>query len=353
MLITTSPIHHPVVHYQGIIHRDIKPANLLWTQDRQTVKISDFGVSHVSEALARSSAQNPSQGRVGINDDRALRKTEGSPAFFAPELCAAVESTPVGTPVNELERVGSRPEYFRRNSGKNLVDNLRSKVTPLASAKSGSASFGIVPASASANMASRPRSNQRDSTASITTISPPLSEAAQQAHQVAQQQSDRSQSHTVRVQNRPLVGKGIDVWALGVTLYCLLFGYTPFHEATSEYELYNMIPKKEIAIPPFMGRDRLPTGSGVIPSYVETEDEFAEGKEVVHLLSRLLEKDPTKRIELHEVKVSCSCPPATLLLPITLIVTTLDLALRNIRGCCVTFETRRSGWRNTTWQTLA
>lgn len=269
------------MHYNGIIHRDIKPANLLWTQDKRTAKISDFGVSHVSEALARSSAVNPVGGRVGLTDDRALRKTEGSPAFFAPELCSAFEITPVGTPVNELGRTSSRPDYFRRFSS-------RSGERPTSSGSGGRLSpiTRMTPGAPS----DRPTSMQRNSTASIMTISQPLS---------AQQQ----QVHKVRQNDRPIVGKGIDVWALGVTLYCLLFGYTPFHEARSEFELYNMIPKKEIVIPPTMGRDRLPTGSGVERAGLEEDPQYAEGREVVDLLSRLLEKDPTKRIELWQVKV--------------------------------------------------
>ena len=123
------------------------------------------------------------------------------------------------------------------------------------------------------------------------TISPPLS--AQKQH-----------SHRPRARERPIVGKGIDVWALGVTLYCFLFGCTPFHEATSEYELYNIIPRKEITIPPTMGSDNIQTGSGAFMATSDSIDDFIEGAEVVNLLSRLLEKDPTKRIELHEVKVS-------------------------------------------------
>lgn len=283
------------LHYQGIIHRDIKPANLLWTQDRRCVKISDFGVSHVSEALARSSAADPAGGRVGLNDDRALRKTEGSPAFFAPELCAAVETTPVGTPVHELERTGSRPDYFRRQSNKSNKSSLNAEWPAATAGGTLRATADLSPFSsmqaveAAAAASKRPAHVNRTSTQTITTISHPLS---------AQQQ----QAHRIRARERPVVGKGIDVWALGVTLYCLLFGYTPFHEATTEYELYNMIPRKEITIPATMGSDRLPTGSGVPSNLTATSSEYAEGREVVDLLARLLEKDPTKRIGLHEVK---------------------------------------------------
>src|SRR5919199_1835246 len=34
-------------HERGVIHRDIKPQNLLFTADRQTVKIADFGVAKI------------------------------------------------------------------------------------------------------------------------------------------------------------------------------------------------------------------------------------------------------------------------------------------------------------------
>ena len=63
--------NHLLVHSQNIIHRDIKPENLLVTADG-TAKISDFGVSIILEGL----------------DDERLKRTVGSPAFLAPELCS-------------------------------------------------------------------------------------------------------------------------------------------------------------------------------------------------------------------------------------------------------------------------
>ncbi|KAI0833546.1 kinase-like domain-containing protein [Trametes gibbosa] len=78
------------LHYQGIIHRDIKPANLLWTADRRTVKITDFGVSTFSYAQRLAAA-----GKGNIKDDDTdpilmdesdLSKTAGTPMFLAPEI---------------------------------------------------------------------------------------------------------------------------------------------------------------------------------------------------------------------------------------------------------------------------
>ena len=42
----------------------------------------------------------------------------------------------------------------------------------------------------------------------------------------------------------PDIGKAIDIWAMGVTLYCFVFGKIPF-EAESEFELLNVIPVAE------------------------------------------------------------------------------------------------------------
>lgn len=82
------------VHYQGIIHRDIKPANLLWTSDRRTVKISDFGVSTFSYAqrLAAAGKGNIKEDDTDpiLMDESDLSKTAGTPMFLAPEIVADV-----------------------------------------------------------------------------------------------------------------------------------------------------------------------------------------------------------------------------------------------------------------------
>ncbi|KAG0179207.1 hypothetical protein DFQ28_003172 [Apophysomyces sp. BC1034] len=158
------------LHYQGIIHRDIKPANLLYTKDR-IVKISDFGVSYFNELLAgdRELHQNC------IEIDRELAETAGTPAFFAPELCAGED-------------------------------------------------------------------------------------------------------------DRQRVTKAIDVWALGVTLYCFIFGQCPFN-AVTEFELFDIIPTQTLKFPP-------PDEVGF-----DVSDDL---KDLLHLL---LTKNPEERISLEEVKV--------------------------------------------------
>ncbi|KAJ3156861.1 hypothetical protein HDU86_003396 [Geranomyces michiganensis] len=77
----------------------------------------------------------------------------------------------------------------------------------------------------------------------------------------------------------PPIGKGIDIWALGVTLYCLVFGVVPFI-AETEYELFNVISRKPLEFPPDVTID---------PALQD-------------LLIRLLEKDPAMRITLEEIK---------------------------------------------------
>ena len=104
--------------------------------------------------------------------------------------------------------------------------------------------------------------------------------------------------------NRPQITGQIDVWALGVSLYGMIYGRLPFID-DNQFALFEKIARQET----FISRWRLkgvehtekaPMNSNKrlddIIEYEEVDDEIQD------LLKRLLHKDPTKRISLREVK---------------------------------------------------
>lgn len=99
-------------------------------------------------------------------------------------------------------------------------------------------------------------------------------------------QKSASQSST----GLPKIDHKIDIWAFGVTMYCLLFGKVPFN-ADSEFILFDVIVNQPLEFP----KDRFSFHS---PQDV-SEEEFELAKD---LLSKMLDKNSRSRIDIEEIK---------------------------------------------------
>nr|XP_040025136.1 calcium/calmodulin-dependent protein kinase kinase 1b [Gasterosteus aculeatus aculeatus] len=79
---------------------------------------------------------------------------------------------------------------------------------------------------------------------------------------------------------RRFSGKALDIWAMGVTLYCFVFGRCPFYD-TCILSLHNKIKNKSVEFP-------------------ETP---LISKELKELIKRMLDKNPETRINIPEIKL--------------------------------------------------
>ncbi|KAI0535860.1 hypothetical protein GGR58DRAFT_421180 [Xylaria digitata] len=111
---------------------------------------------------------------------------------------------------------------------------------------------------------------------------------------------------------QPKISEQIDVWSLGVTLYCLIFARIPFM-AEDEYQMFKKIAKEEVYIPRRRLRPVDPQDTPYLRSfymrggseqYRQDKDLSYEGidDDLYDLLSKMLTKNPEKRIRLRDVK---------------------------------------------------
>jgi [calcium/calmodulin-dependent protein kinase] kinase len=101
--------------------------------------------------------------------------------------------------------------------------------------------------------------------------------------------------------SRPPVTKSIDVWAFGITLYCLLFGRVPFLHSNM-FKTFDLIANSDWGVDVTMGFDRVPTHGRPPPAGDESE-----GAVVMRILDKMLQKDARDRMTLDEFKVGVSC----------------------------------------------
>ncbi|KAJ4473249.1 kinase-like domain-containing protein [Lentinula lateritia] len=272
------------LHHQGIIHRDIKPANLLWSTGHDRVKIADFGTAHFSYAQRLAAAKASNLPIIDDNEEDPLLLNDA-------DLAKRAGSPAFLAP----EIVWEFVEWPR-------AEKFYPTYTPL------------LPTTPEGSSPSEPVS------ADVAPVPAPP---------------------------RPPVTKSIDIWALGVTLYCLLFGKTPFRppgdegDRITEWAGYYWVCNRDWRAEDKMGWDGVLTGgqkaregqwngwgwlmNGVTTTETDTEisehneggDSVAkeedqkgkpegskEGALVMHLLDHFLQKDLERRITLEEVKMN-------------------------------------------------
>lgn len=90
----------------------------------------------------------------------------------------------------------------------------------------------------------------------------------------------------------PIISFPTDIWAMGITLHCLLFGMLPFI-SDYELELFDKIVNEPLVFEPYQKIEQCQV------SQVECKEEYEEAQ---NLLNKLLEKNPKKRMAIQDAK---------------------------------------------------
>ncbi|KAG8913327.1 hypothetical protein FRC01_004598, partial [Tulasnella sp. 417] len=239
-----------------------------------------------------------------LMDESDLCKTAGSPAFFAPELCyqggsgvmgslpsfggsSLPSPTTFGGVAEEMFIMGGGGGAGGLPSSAPMPSGMMLAVPPSESASSGVGTPQRAPSSASSSSHShvqhqqsppsqqqqqqqkerphRPkffpsRQHSSNSSTQTTPIAIPISPSTPTAGLASPTSTTAPNLAGASTPGAPPpVTAAIDIWALGVTLYCLLFGKPPFN-APTEFMLYKIIPNEDFVVPDRMGKDQKKTG---------------------------------------------------------------------------------------------
>ncbi|KAJ2013567.1 hypothetical protein GGI14_005313, partial [Coemansia sp. S680] len=331
----------------------------------ESPQLEHFGDSTASrtDSVGSDQPQHQRKGTLGdINvsfdekdEERELAKTAGTPAFFAPELCCTAE---------ELAKV-LKDERARRQAHMKLVSRNRHDRDPMPSApatrtcvsaiildaepdggsKRGSslrptsmiiekspsttaatANVGLNGAASATplGIGGTAKSMKRHSTI-VSLLARPFSPKSPKSRSSAASGGTPTPVLSLEevddeLADQPLptnvITPAIDIWAMGVTLYCLIYGRVPF-QASTEFELFNIIPRQPLEFPQYL--EAVEDGSSSEPLLFDVQngalDEASSAARPVRkvplpppdadlcdLLSRLLDKDFRTRITIEEIK---------------------------------------------------
>lgn len=109
-------------------------------------------------------------------------------------------------------------------------------------------------------------------------------------------------------EKRPPIDHKIDIWAFGVTMYCMLFGRVPFI-AETELHLFEAIVNEPLTFPdfeqlsPLSSVSSLDNSTGLYNDALQIlSNEDAQMQIAKDFLLHLLEKDPRKRYDISDIK---------------------------------------------------